>query len=1190
MASVKASYKGLIKIRQALERRSWTRTSDLPLLEASKILEPEKEWQRFGPYAFGCSESTWERFLQRIPIRDRSFSAFCQMLDLDPNEIAQSLKENLEQAPDVLNFHGRQRELGTLEQWIIKDRCRLINIVGFAGIGKTGLVMGGIGKTDLSLQLARRIRGEFEYIFWQPLLNAPSLKIVLTELIEFISDRIEAELATTTDGLITQLLHYLNQCRCLLILDNVESILQSGDRVGNYRSDYEEYGNFLQRIGSSKHQSCVLVTSRIEPIDIEDMKSKSSVRSLGLDGLDIAAGRAIFGDIARANNGNFQGTEENWSNLISFYNGNPLALKITALHILKRFDGNLSEFLTHHLMVFGKIREFLDWHFERLNAAEKTVMYWLALNREAVSIADLKQDIFSPIEQKYLPETLDTLERQIPIEKSGNRFTLQPVLIEYVSERVIKEICQELESGNLQLFNSHALIKASAKDYVKDSQIRLILQPIIDRLNDSGLELHCLKNRLDKLLSQVNRQTPGYTAGNLLNLMRYANINLEGYDFSEMTIWQADLQDIDLHQVNFANCKFANSSLTQDFGGVHAIAFSPTQDVFAVGDSVGGIRLFCLKDRQPYLYLEGHGKDLLLVTDLAFSADGKMLASSSIDCTVKVWDTDTGKCLKIFTGKQQWIWTVAFSPDGQTIACGGEDSTITLWNIYTDERRVLQGHHSWIWSLKFQPISPTSFIKGDKRGILASASYDCTVRLWDTDTGECIHILEGHQHILFGVDFHPQSKIIATGSYDNTIKIWDIKTGKCLKTLIGHTKGVSCIAFNYDGQILASGSGDHTIKIWNIETEKCLKTLRGHAQSISIFDFATDKNILASGDNNQVLKLWDVDEEKCLKTWQGHTDFMLTTAISPDGKILASGSSDKTVRIWDLESGKLISTCEHDGWVWMVDFSPDGQTLVSCSEDETIKLWDVTTGECQKTIINRIKIWTVKFSPNGKLLANGNQDGTVCFWDVETGENLRCIKAHGLWIWAIAFSPDGRYLASGSADTSIKVWNVETGECCLDLCDSLNKVMSIAFHPEGRMLVSGDGKLIKLWNLETAELIQTFTGHNGTVLSLVFDLEENTIISSGIDSTIKIWEVDTARCIKVLPGHETSIRAIELTPDRRTLVSSSTDGTIGLWDMKTGQIRKLLRPERPYEEMNIAGVRGLTAAQRDTLIALGAMN
>ncbi len=152
--------------------------------------------------------------------------------------------------------------------------------------------------------------------------------------------------------------------------------------------------------------------------------------------------------------------------------------------------------------------------------------------------------------------------------------------------------------GKTDLFNSHALIKASAKDYVKDSQIRLILQPIIDRLNEMSLESQdSLKNRLHQLLSDSNRQLPGYTAGNLLNLMRYAGIDLSGCDFSQLTIWQADLQDFELHRVNFAGCQFANCSLTQDFGGIHAIALSPDGEILAGGDSQGKIHLYRVRDR-----------------------------------------------------------------------------------------------------------------------------------------------------------------------------------------------------------------------------------------------------------------------------------------------------------------------------------------------------------------------------------------------------------------------------------------------------------------------------------------------------------------------------------------------------------------------------------------------------------------
>ena len=1164
MGSIKASTQGLVKIAKAIARKGWKKSSNHPLLAASKFLEPDREWHS-EPFAYGCSRQTWERFLRGTPIRDRSFRAFCWVLDLDVDEVSQirSLKEDWGTAPEVPIFHGRQQEIATLEQWIVKERYRLISIVGFAGVGKT----------DLSLQVVRQIREKFDCIIWRRLLNAPLPQVLIGDLIEFITEDRQTNLPTAIDGLVSELLEYLKQHRCLIILDNVESILQNSEKGGSYCPGYEGYGVLFDRLGKSEHSSCILLTSRVKPKVIQEMEGVYKVRTLKLNGLDTAAGRAIFDDLARTYSVSFEGTESEWSRLVAFYSGNPLALEIAAKHIVRRFNGNLADFLNHNLMVFGRMRDLLEWHFERLTPAEKNIMYWLAINREATSIAELKEDLLSPIDRKHLPETLDSLERQIPIEKTDAGFTLQPVLIEYMTARAIARVCQELNSQQLQLFNSHALIKASAKDYVRDNQIRLILQPIIDQI---AFDLERLSI---SSLRQTHRQRPGYSAGNLINLMRYANLDLSGYDFSGLTIWQANLQGIDLHQANFAGCEFAKSSLTQDFGGVHSLAFDPNRDLLAMGDSIGSIRLFHLADKQPYLSLQGHSRDLW-ITAVTFSPDGELLASSSMDNTVRVWDTATGECLKTFMGKEKWIWTVAFSADGQ-IASGGDDNNVSLWNIDTGECRTLKGHNAWIWSVKFHPNGK----------LIASAAYDRTIRLWDTVTGNCCNILQGHQNIVLAVDFHPNGEVIASSSADNTIKLWDVSTGQCLQTLRGHTKEVYSLAFSGAGGAIASGSFDCTAKLWDTDTGKCLKTLTGHEYGVRTVAFATHKNLLATGDINQKLKLWDSDTGKCLKTWQGYTNLIWAIAISADGRWLASGSLDKTVRLWDLQTGLPIkSLSEHDDWIWSVAFSPNGKILASSSDDETIKLWELKTGQCRNTLRGHTKggVWTVAFSPDAQLLVSGGRDGTVRFWDTATGNNIRCIEAHSNWIWAVAFSPDGKHLASSSNDKTIKLWDVATGECCLVIDDPTSKVMSVAFHPNGRMLISGgDDRQIKLWDLTTGELQQTFTGHTDSVLGLLLSYE-NRIISSSTDATIRFWNLNTGECIKVLRGHDSAIRAIALTSDKQTLASGSTDGSIRLWEPKTGETKKVLRPKRPYEGMNITNVRGLTAAQKEALVVLGA--
>ncbi|MEO1298915.1 MAG: NB-ARC domain-containing protein, partial [Cyanobacteria bacterium J06636_16] len=807
MVSLKASPQGLAQIKQTIARKGWKMSSSRWLVEASKVLEPQGDWHASGPYAYGCSVQTWERFLQGIAIRDRSFNTFCQVLRINPKDVVEAaypLREDWGEAPDVQIFHGREQELSSLQQWLLEDRCRLIAIVGLAGIGKTRLVRGGIGKTDLSLHLAQRVRSDFDCLIWRRLLNAPPLEALLTELVEFVSDH-QATPATTSDGLLNQLLQHLRYRRCLLILDNAESILQGSvrktplaeARAGTYRAGYEGYGDFFKRIGETEHQSCLLLTSREKLQVIEAMEGVQPVLSLELGGLDTAAGRAIFQDISRVHNVNFQGSAEAWETVITFYSGNPLALEVVARHILRRFNGNLTEFLAQNLRVFGKIRDLLDWHFERFSDAEKEITYWLAISREAVSIAELQEDIFLPLAQKHLPETLDTLERHIPIEKSDSRFTLQPVLIEYIIDRFIKAICQELQTGNLKLFNRHALIKASAKEYVKESQIRLILRPIIGQVMQTlGLEnQNCLDSQLSQILAnlqQTYQKRPGYAAGNLLNLMCHGGLDLSGYDFSTLAIWQADLQGVNLHDVNFTACEFERSSFTQDFGCVYSIAFSPDQTLFAVGDSIAGIRLFRLQDGQPFTYLKGHKEGI--VADLSFSPDGKLLASSSMDNTVKLWDVQTGQCVRTLRGHEKWVRAVAFSADGQTVASGGDDCTIRLWPIHNGDCRVLEGHTAWIWSLSFHP----------RANLLSSGSQDGTIRLWNATTGECCQVWRGHANAVLAVAFHPSSETLVSGGADHTLKVWDVQTGDCLNTLKGHTQEVYATAFNGDGQIIAS--------------------------------------------------------------------------------------------------------------------------------------------------------------------------------------------------------------------------------------------------------------------------------------------------------------------------------------------------------------------------------------------------
>ena len=293
----------------------------------------------------------------------------------------------------------------------------------------------------------------------------------------------------------------------------------------------------------------------------------------------------------------------------------------------------------------------------------------------------------------------------------------------------------------------------------------------------------------------------------------------------------------------------------------------------------------CQATLTGHITLTGHTH---IVNGISFSPDGKILASSSLDKTIRLWQMPNGKLLRTLTGHTYTVNGISFSPDGKILASSSSDKTIRLWQM--PDGRPLATLSCYTYGL-----NKISFSNDGQ--LLASCSNDKTIRLWQIPDGRPLATLNGHTDYIQGISFSPNGKILASYSNDKTIRLWQIPDGRPLATLNGHTDFVRAISFSPNGKILASSSNDKTIRLWQMPDGRPLAALNGHTDFVSVISFSND-GLLASCSDDKTIRLWQIPYGQTPATLTCHTDHIQGIGFSPDGKILASYSNDKTIKLW----------------------------------------------------------------------------------------------------------------------------------------------------------------------------------------------------------------------------------------------------------------------------------------------------
>jgi WD40 repeat protein/DNA polymerase III delta prime subunit len=504
--------------------------------------------------------------------------------------------------------------------------------------------------------------------------------------------------------------------------------------------------------------------------------------------------------------------------------------------------------------------------------------------------------------------------------------------------------------------------------------------------------------------------------------------------------------------------------------------------------------------------------------------------------------------LRVLDGHRSPVMGCAWAPDNVRLVSASYDHTLRIWDSRTGQSlATLSGHQRTVFGCAWSP---------DGQRIL-SASSDNTLRIWDARSGQSLATLSGHGDSVFGCAWSPDGQRILSASSDNTLRIWDARSGQSLVTLSGHQDDVWACAWSPDGQRLVSASKDNTLRIWDAFSGQSLATLSGHQSSVMGCAWSPDSLRLVSASEDQTLRIWDANSGQSLVTLSDHPGMVWGCAWSPNGLYVLSASADRMLCIWDARSSQSLATLSgHQGAVRGCAWSPNGLRLASASYDNTLRIWDARSGQSLVTLSgHQSSVTSCAWSPDGLRLVSASYDDMLRIWDAHSGQSLAILSGHQHSVTGCVWSPDGLRLLSASTDTTLRIWDARSGQSLAILSGHQSSVTGCAWSPDGlRLLSASDDKTLRIWDARSGQSLAILSGHQSSVTGCAWSPDGQRILSASWDKTLRIWDARSGQPLANLSGHQHSVRCCAWSPDGLRILSASDDRTLRIWDARSGQL------------------------------------
>ena len=576
---------------------------------------------------------------------------------------------------------------------------------------------------------------------------------------------------------------------------------------------------------------------------------------------------------------------------------------------------------------------------------------------------------------------------------------------------------------------------------------------------------------------------------------------------------------------------------------MHALAAEATPE------AIEALNRALLALRPLEFTLTGHSD---MATTVAFSPNGKLLASGSQDHTAQIWDANTGKVLHVLSpDPSEGVIAVSFSPDGNRLATAGngqglKHQTLRIWDVSTGRELSAVPANGWIIAAVYHPKQP---IVATAEVSLVNNALISTIHLWDaTDASAGVRAIKqwNVSAQVKALAFSIGGGALAAACADGIVRVWALSDPrKESLTLKGHTDQVMGIAFGPDGQTLASAGMDRTVRIWNPKGENRHTILTGHTNTVFAIAYDSAGRMVSASADARV-KVWDPDSGRELLNFAGHTRPVEGVAFTTDGKRAASASWDHTVKVWDAES--------HRDGITSVAYNFDSSQLATASRDKTVKLWDTKTGRELKTLsFHTDEVNQLAYSRDGQLLAAASNDKRASIWDTVSGK-LRMFLPANSQVNAVAFNPNGaEVVVTGEQNGAVELWEVKIGVLPRTLGRHVGAVTGVKFNPAGTLVASGgEDHTVKLWNTASGAVVHTLTGHKLNIMAVAFSPDGSTLASASLDGTVKLWDVASGKELRTISGHTNAVSDVAFSQDGKYLATGSWDRTARIWDVTSG--------------------------------------